>query len=128
MSIEELRYCRTHEWLAIEGNRARLGITDYAQHELGDIVYVELPEAGATLSSDAPFGVVESVKAVSDLVCPVTATVLEVNESLLDKPETANQDCYGEGWMLEIELTKPSEIEGLMTYDQYKTFLDEGAA
>jgi len=127
MNPEELKYCKTHEWLAIDGNKARLGITDYAQNELGDIVYVELPEVGEVLTPDTPFGVVESVKAVSDLFCPVNGTVLEINSKLLDNPELVNQDCFGEGWMLVVDMSDPAEVESLMSFAEYQEFLEKGA-
>jgi len=105
----------------------RLGITDYAQNELGDIVYVELPEVGDTLAPNTPFGVVESVKAVSDLICPVGGTVVEINANLLDDPELANRDCYGEGWMLVVEISNPTDTEDLMSYATYQEYLEGGA-
>lgn len=127
MNPEELKYCKSHEWLAIEGNRARLGITDYAQNELGEVVYVELPDVGGALAPDTAFGVIESVKAVSDLFCPINGTVVEINNNLLDSPELANSECYGEGWMLVLDIADHAEVESLLSYEEYQTLLNEGA-
>ncbi len=118
-----LRYTKEHEWVRIEGNQAHVGITDYAQQELGDVVYVELPEADAAVRHMEPFGVVESVKAVSDLFSPVSGTVKQVNEELFDRPELVNSDPYGQGWMLIVEVANPSEFDALMTAEQYEAYL-----
>jgi glycine cleavage system H protein len=120
-----LRYSREHEWVAVEDGIATIGITDYAQEQLGDIVYVELPEVGAQVTKDDPFGVVESVKAVSDIFAPVSGTVTEVNGPLADSPETINEDPYGDAWMIRVELSDASELEDLMTAAEYQTFLEE---
>ncbi|MDX1648235.1 MAG: glycine cleavage system protein GcvH [Myxococcota bacterium] len=116
---ENLRFSAEDEWARVEGERATVGITDYAQQQLGDVVFVELPEAGRTLEKGEPFGVIESVKAVSDLFAPVSGEVLEVNEALAEQPESVNEDCYGDGWMVVIQLDDPSEVDGLMSAQAY---------
>jgi len=118
-----LRYTKEHEWIRREGNQAYVGITNYAQEELGDVVYVELPEAGSAVRYMEPFGVVESVKAVSDLFAPVAGTVKEVNEELFNQPELVNSDPYGQGWMLLVELSDPAQLDTLMTAEQYMAYL-----
>ena len=118
-----LRYTKEHEWIRVEGDQAYVGITDYAQQELGDVVYVELPEAGGVVRYLEPFGVVESVKAVSDLFSPVAGSVKEVNEELFNRPELVNSDPYGQGWMLLIELSDPAQLDSLMTAEQYEAYL-----
>jgi glycine cleavage system H protein len=120
---EDLRYAKTHEWVRADGDTATIGITDYAQEELGDIVYLELPAVGATFQQEQVFGTVESVKAASDLYAPVTGQVLEVNEELPDSPEEINQDPYVHGWMIILRMEDPSELEGLMTAAQYEEFV-----
>ena len=122
---KELRYSREHEWVAVEENIATIGITDYAQDQLGDIVYVELPEVGAQVTKDEAFGVVESVKAVSDIYAPVSGTVTEVNVGLPDSPETINEDPYGDAWMIRVEMSDPDELEDLMKAAEYKKFVEE---
>ncbi len=122
---EELRYTREHEWALVEGNTVTVGITDYAQDSLGDIVYLELPEEGTEVESHEPFGVIESVKAVSDLYAPVTGRVIEVNKDLVDQPEIINEDPYGEGWMIKIEMDDPSELDELLTAEEYRRFIEE---
>jgi glycine cleavage system H protein len=117
---KELRYSPTDEWVRVEGDRATIGITDYAQHELGDVVYLELPEVGGRVKADEQFGTVESVKAVADLISPVTGEVVEANLPLTDTPEVINQDPYGRAWMLVVRLDDPTEPEGLMSADQYE--------
>ncbi len=125
MDTSTLRYTKEHEWVKVEGNKVRLGITDHAQKALGDVVFVELPAVGDGLELGKAFGVVESVKAVSDVYAPVSGTVTAINEALLDAPETLNQDAYGEGWMIEMELTDPGEVNGLLDEAQYQQFLLE---
>ncbi|MBT9258405.1 MAG: glycine cleavage system protein GcvH [Clostridiales bacterium] len=120
-----LLYTEEHEWVLVEGKKARVGITDYAQDQLGDVVYVELPEPGTRIEKGKPFGVVESVKSVSDLYAPVTGTVLRVNESLVDEPEKVNQSPYDEGWMLEVELEDPEELEDLLSPQAYRLKVEE---
>jgi len=122
---KELRYSREHEWVAVEENIATIGITDYAQDQLGDIVYVELPEVGTQVTKDEAFGVVESVKAVSDIYAPVSGTVTEVNVGLPDSPETINEDPYGDAWMIRVEMSDPDELEDLMKAAEYKKFVEE---
>jgi len=121
----DLRYTKEHEWVRLEGNTATVGITDYAQDQLGDIVFVELPEEGEPLKAGDTFGVVESTKSVSDLYAPVAGKVLESNDPLLDSPEIINEDTYGEGWMIKLEVTDPSELENLLTAETYKKFVQE---
>lgn len=110
----DLKYSKEHEWVRVEGTRAYVGITDFAQDELGDIVFVELPEVGQKTSANSTFGTVESVKTVSDLFAPIAGSVLEVNEKLQDNPELVNQDPYGDGWMVVVEIANPDEIKGLL--------------
>jgi glycine cleavage system H protein len=116
---DDLRYSKEHEWVRVQDSRATIGITSFAADELGDIVFVELPEVGATLSQFAPFGVVESVKAVSDLFAPIAGEVLEVNDALRDAPELLNSDPFGEGWIARIALADPGELDVLMDADAY---------
>jgi glycine cleavage system H protein len=117
---QELRYTREDEWVRIEGERVVLGVTDYAQQQLGDVVFVELPAVGATVERGEPFGVVESVKAVADLFGPVSGRVVEVNTTLADQPELVNQDCYGDGWMLVLEPDDAAEVEALLVASDYR--------
>ena len=117
------RYTKEHEWIRVEGDQAYVGITDYAQQELGDVVYVELPEAGGALRYMEPFGAVESVKAVSDLFSPVSGAVKQVNEELFNRPELVNSDPYGQGWMLLVEISDPSQLDTLLTAEQYEAYL-----
>ena len=117
---KELRYSPTDEWVRVDGDRATIGITDYAQHELGDVVYLDLPEVGRRLKVDELFGTVESVKAVADLTSPVSGAVVEVNEPLTNTPEEINQDPYGRAWMLVVKLDDPREVDGLLTAEQYE--------
>ena len=116
----DLRYTREHEWAKQEGERIRIGITDFAQAELGDVVFVEMPKVGAKVTQHGQFGVVESVKAVSDLFAPVSGEVMEVNGRLASKPETINQDPYGEGWMIVVKPSSPAEWDQLLTAAQYE--------
>jgi glycine cleavage system H protein len=122
----ELRYTREHEWVRREGDRVRVGITAYAQEQLGDVVFVELPKVGAAVVQMQGFGVVESVKAVSDLFAPIDGTVAEVNEALRKAPELVNQDPYGQGWMIVVTPTEPAQLERLMTAQQYAAFIAAG--
>lgn len=123
MYPEDLSYAKTHEWIKIEGEKLKIGISDYAQKELGDIVFVELPEKGKKLESGS-FGVVESVKAVSDLHCPVKGEVVEVNEELADTPELINKDPYGKGWMLVVKVEDKSGLDTLMNSEEYGEFVE----
>ena len=115
-----LKYSKEHEWVATEDSVATIGITDFAQEQLGEIVYVELPAVGEKVSKDDPFGVVESVKAVSDIFAPISGTVVEVNEDLPDSPETVNEDPYGDGWLIKIKVSDSAELDVLMDYDVYE--------
>ncbi|WP_251342775.1 glycine cleavage system protein GcvH [Haloplanus halophilus] len=117
---EDRRYLESHEWTTTDGGTVRVGITDFAQDELGDVVFVELPAEGDEVSAGEEFGVVESIKAVSDLVSPVSGTVTGVNEALFDAPELLNQDPYGDGWMLEVEPSSDEEFDGLLTAEEYR--------
>ncbi|MGB3619558.1 MAG: glycine cleavage system protein GcvH [Catalinimonas sp.] len=116
---ENLKYTADHEWIRVEGNEAYVGITDFAQSELGDIVFVDITTEGELVEKGGPFGSVEAVKTVSDLFLPVAGTVLEVNPELESRPELVNEDPYGKGWMVKISLEEPAEAEGLMTADRY---------
>lgn len=123
---EELRYTKEHEWIKKEGdNKVRIGITDFAQNELGDIVFVELPEVDDTIDADDSFGSVESVKTVSELYAPVSGTVLEVNEELEDSPELVNESPYENAWMIVVELNDPSEWDNLLSAEEYKAIIEE---
>jgi len=122
----DLKYTREHEWAKQEGARVRVGITAYAQEQLGDVVFVELPKVGAKVAAHKPFGVVESVKAVSDLFAPVSGDVVEANAELPNKPETVNQDPYGRGWMIVIAPSSKGEWDQLLTAAQYEEFLTQG--
>ena len=122
---DDVRYTRQHEWARTEDGRVRIGITDYAQDALGDVVYVDLPESGTALPADQPFGEVESTKSVSDVYAPVTGTVVERNLLLDERPELVNEQPYGDGWLIVVEPTDPSTVDGLMDAAQYRAFLDE---
>lgn len=119
----ELRYTREHEWAKVEGDRARVGITAFAQEQLGDVVFVELPKVGARVTAMHSFGVVESVKAVSDLFAPVSGEVVEVNSELTKKPETVNADPYGQGWLIVVKYADAKDLDALMTAAEYDTFI-----
>jgi glycine cleavage system H protein len=122
---KELRYSEEHEWATVDENVATIGITDYAQEQLGDIVYIELPETGTQVTKSDKFGVVESVKAVSDLYSPVTGTVVTVNTGLPNTPEMVNEEPYGDGWMIRVEMSNPEELDDLMTAAEYEKFIEE---
>lgn len=119
----ELRYSKDHEWVKIEGDVATVGITDFAQRELGDIVYVEIETLGETLAAEAIFGTVEAVKTVSDLFMPLGGAVIEINDALEDAPEAVNEDPYGTGWMIKIKIEDPSALETLLNADQYQELI-----
>ncbi len=121
----ELLYTKEHEWALVQGDTLRVGITDYAQSQLGDVVYVELPDAGAGVEAGNTFGVVESVKAVSDLFSPVSGKVKEVNRALEESPEVINSDPYENGWMLLIEMSDKSELDELLSAEAYQNFVQE---
>ncbi|HLT81178.1 MAG TPA: glycine cleavage system protein GcvH [Cyclobacteriaceae bacterium] len=120
---EELRYTKDHEWIKIEGTSATVGITDFAQGELGDIVYLDITTKGQELSQQDVFGTVEAVKTVSDLFMPVSGKVSEVNPVLEGSPEKVNEDPYGEGWLIKVEVTNPAEIDGLLSAQAYKELI-----
>jgi len=120
---DELKYTETSEWVKVEGDQIRVGVTDFAQHELTDIVYVEPPEVGSTVNKGEEFGVVESVKAAADFYAPVTGEILEVNEALNDSPDLLNKDPYGDGWMAIIKLSDPADLDSLMSKSAYIEFI-----
>ncbi len=120
----DLKFLKSHEWARVEGNRVTVGISDHAQGLLGDLVYVELPEVGAEAKAGEQIAVVESVKAASDVYSPISGTVVEVNSALSDKPETINEDAYGEGWMFVVELTNAEEVNELLDPDAYAEVLE----
>lgn len=122
--LEELRYADSHEWVKLEGDVATVGITDYAQHALGNIVYVDMPEVGDEVSQGEDFGAVESVKAASDLVSPISGEVVEINEALEDEPELINQDPYG-AWIMKVKVSDASEIENLLDAEAYAKICEE---
>jgi glycine cleavage system H protein len=120
----DLKYSKTDEWVRIEGDTATIGVTDYAQDQLNDVVFLELPDVGATFAKDATFGVIESVKAASDLHMPVSGTITEVNNGVVDTPETANTDPYGAAWLVKIKLSDPAEVDSLMDADAYAAYCE----
>jgi glycine cleavage system H protein len=122
----DLRYTKDHEWVRVDGDEAVVGITDYATNQLGDIVFVELPDVGRSLAQFATFGVVESVKAVSDLFAPVSGEVVAGNDALAAEPELVNSDPYGDGWMLRLKLADPTEVDGLLDAAGYDALTAEG--
>jgi glycine cleavage system H protein len=122
---DELKYHREHDWARIDGDEAVLGITWYAQDSLGELVHFEAPEAGQRFERDSSYGEVESVKAVSDLIAPLSGEVLEVNQKVVDEPETVNADPYGEGWLIRIRLGDPAQTDDLLTADAYRALLAE---
>ncbi|HNQ20778.1 MAG TPA: glycine cleavage system protein GcvH [Bacteroidales bacterium] len=121
MNIKEnLKYAKTHEWVRVEGEHAYIGISDFAQSELGDIVYVDVPTVGENLSKGDVFGTIEAVKTVSDVYLPISGEVIEFNEALATNPELINKDPYGEGWIVKVKMTNPAEIDNLLSADDYK--------
>jgi len=122
---DDLYYTKEHEWIRIDSNVATVGITDHAQDALGDIVFLELPVEGGPVNKGEAFGTVESVKAVSEIYAPLSGSLLEVNEPLTEHPETVNEDPYGEGWMIRIEISHPEEVDELLSVEEYKAFLEE---
>lgn len=124
--LKELLYSNDHEWVKVDGDKAYVGITDFAQSSLGDVVFIELPEVDAELSKDDVFGAIESVKAASDMNIPVSGKVVEVNEELVDNPAAVNEDAYG-NWMIAVELSDKSELEGLMNAEQYEELCSKEA-
>ena len=125
---EDSRYAKSHEYIHVEGDVGTVGITDYAQKELGDVVFVELPKVGTQLEAADELGSIESVKAVSELFAPVSGEVIEVNEALAEKPELVNTDPYGDGWMVKIRLTDASEVDELMPADEYEEYVERESA
>jgi len=121
----DLKYSSTHEWISVEGDIATIGITDHAQSELGDIVYIELPEAGRVISIEEVFGTVESVKAVSDLYSPLTGEIIEVNSPITDATETVNEDPYVRGWLVRLKVTNPAELDELLSATAYEELIAE---
>ncbi|MGL6177865.1 MAG: glycine cleavage system protein GcvH [Tannerellaceae bacterium] len=119
----DLKYTKDHEWIRLDGDMAYVGITDFAQGELGEIVYVDVTTVGERIGQDEVFGSIEAVKTVSDLLMPVTSDVLEINEELEDKPELVNEDPYGKGWIVKVSIAEPKELESLMTADEYKQLI-----
>ncbi len=122
---EDLKYHPEHDWARLEGDEAMLGITWFAQDALGELVHFEAPRPGATVAKDSSYGEVESVKAVSDVIAPLSGEILEVNKAVVDAPETVNDDPYGEGWLLRIRLSDPSEVQALLDVDAYKQLLQD---
>jgi glycine cleavage system H protein len=120
---QELKYTKDHEWVKVEGNEAYIGITDFAQRELGDIVYIDINTLGEEVAKEKEFGTVEAVKTVSDLFMPITSTVLEVNNELNDNPELVNTDPYGKGWMVKVTVSDAAEIDGLLSAEDYKALV-----
>lgn len=125
MNPDDIKYHREHAWVRVEGKRATIGITDFAQQQMGDIVYIDLPEVDTEIDADSELSEVESTKATSPVVSPVTGTVVEVNEDLADSPEIINEDPYGNGWLVVLELTDPSEVNDLMSRSEYEKFLKD---
>ena len=119
----ELKYSKDHEWIRLEGETAYVGITDFAQHELGDIVFVDIDTVEETLEAEETFGTIEAVKTSSELLMPVAGTVVEFNEALADAPETVNNDPYGEGWIIKVKVNDPAELEGLLDAEAYKELI-----
>jgi len=122
---DDLKYMKTHEWVRIEGDTATMGITDYAQHQLGDIVYVELPEIGRTLEKENNAGEIESVKAVGEILMPLSGDIVEINAIIIESPESINSSPYGDGWMMKIKVLNSSEINELLSVEDYKKIVEE---
>jgi glycine cleavage system H protein len=127
MYSEENLYSKDHEWILVQNTVGTIGITDYAQHELGDVVYVDLPEVGDTFEAGDPFGSVESVKAVSEVFCPISGEVVEVNSKLEESPELINQSPHEKAWMVKVRITNPDELKELLSADEYQEYLQEQA-
>lgn len=125
---DNLKYTKDHEWIKLSGDVAMIGITDYAQEQLGDIVYLELPQEGEEIEKGEPFGVVESVKAVSDIYAAISGTVTEINDPLVENPETLNEDCYEEGWLIKVKVVDPKELSDLMDHKAYQAYIKEETA
>ena len=123
-SPSELKYTKEHEWVLVDGDTGKIGITNYAQDQLGDIVFVELPAAGLAITAAQKFGEIESVKAVSELFAPVSGEVTEANNGLADSPESVNDDPYGDGWLVKVRLSDPAELDQLLSADEYEAFIE----
>ena len=126
MYPKEYRYSKDHEWVSVEGTRATIGVTQFAQEELGEVVFVEVPDPGQTFKAHDEIGSVESVKAVAEVYTPVSGEVIEINEALADRPELINEDPHGEGWIVKFELSSEEELEELMSAEEYETFVASG--
>lgn len=127
MYPKDLKYDKEHEWVRLDGDVAVIGISDFAQDQLGEVVYVDLPSVGDEVAAGESFGEIESVKSVSELFSPLTGEIIEVNDALGDAPETVNEDAYGDGWMLKIKMTDASEVDELMSAEEYEAFIAEEA-
>jgi glycine cleavage system H protein len=127
MYPEDYLYSKDHEWISVQENIGTIGITDYAQHELGDVVYVDLPEVGDIFESNEPFGSVESVKAVSEVFCPIAGEVIEVNTKLEETPESINQSPHQQAWMIKVRISNPEELKELLSAEEYEEYLQEQA-
>jgi len=125
MNPEDLKYHKEHSWVRVNGNKATVGITDYAQDSLGDIVFMDLPDVDSTVEADGEIGEIESTKATSTVISPITGTVVKVNSELEDAPETINEDPYEKGWIVEINMDDASELDGLMSAEEYAKFVEE---
>ncbi len=123
-SPSELKYTKEHEWVRVDGDTGTIGITDYAQDQLGDIVFVELPAVGTAINAAQKFGEIESVKAVSELFAPVSGEVTEANDGLADSPESVNDDPYGDGWLVKVRLADPAQLDGLLSVGEYEAFIE----
>jgi glycine cleavage system H protein len=121
----DLKYTKDHEWIRVNGNEAIIGVTDFAQSQLGDVVFIEIETLGETLDKEEVFGTIEAVKTVSDMFMPVSGEVIAVNEKLADTPEVVNKDPYGDGWMIKIKVTDPSQLNELLSAEQYKEIVNE---
>ncbi|MGH2534002.1 MAG: glycine cleavage system protein GcvH [Thermomicrobiales bacterium] len=124
---DDLRYTKTHEWLRLDGDVATIGLTDFAQNELGDITYLELPDVGDSLTQSEPFGIVESVKAASDIYAPVDGEVVERNEAVVDSPDIVNSSPYDRAWLIKIRLAEPAQVEALLAPDAYSTYAESAS-
>ena len=125
MYPDEYRYSKEHEWIKIDGDQGTVGITDFAQQQLGDVVFVELPEVGSGFAAAEVFGNIESVKAVSELFLPVSGEIVEVNQAAVDSPEMINKDPHGEAWLVVVKLTNPTELDGLLSVEDYQKYVEE---
>jgi glycine cleavage system H protein len=127
MNPVELKYAKEHEWVRVQGDEAVVGISDFAQDQLGEVVFVDMPSAGDSVTAGDTFGEIESVKSVSELYSPISGEIVEVNDALGDTPEVVNQDPYGDGWMIRVKMADASELDGLMSAEEYEAFVAENA-